>query len=432
MTTKDYESRKWIPEKSAERKYWYRQRRKQRRSIIGTTPLRFLELISRDHLFHCFREVKKHGGPAAGPDEVSPADVSNFEFGDIAEGLSQDLAKCTYRPTPTRRKRVPKSSGIGTRPLRIGNLCDRVVGKAIHSALSPALDEAFEDGSWGFRPNRNSWGMLAAAANTIEAEDRWVIASDDIKDAFEHVRIDQAVDAHRHLLENKLTGHFHKDDHKQLLQLVETILRGSNPHRQVGIDQGHPYSPTALNVLLHHVHDAPLREGVVSFRWFRYADNLAYLCRSVPEGRQALAHVRRLLSNATPPDSAPMQLKGKPGVRDLSAREACPLLGFELRKRAGKLSIEIGKVSWAALGRQLEEAHESARPEVTARHAVMGWIESVGPASEKAESSVSNILHAAARCGFRELTSREEIRERWYHSWQRWQSLRRRAGVKRV
>ncbi len=416
-----YETRQSSPANAAERFYWSRQRNKRSRSSTVKFPVTFEHVISREHLFNCFQELQRRGGPAAGLDGVRPIDVSPSEFGQIAGSLSTCLRDGTYRPTPTRSQLIPKSGSSEMRELQIGNLCDRVVGKAVHSALSPAIDEAFLEGSWGFRPNRNTWGMLADLLNTMVSEKRWVLAIDDVRHAFDNVRIDDALDAHRKLLANDLNHHFSDRDREQLLELVNTVLRGANPERKIGIDQGNPYSPTALNVLLQCVHDVPLQEEVVFPSWFRYADNLVYACHDVSEGHQMLAHVRHLLHGAG------LQLKGDTGVRNLSARESCPVLGFEVAKRTRKrdLTISPGEGAWSGLKQHLEHAHEAPRPEVAARAALLGWIESCGPAFEVAGSSLPMVLHTAAAYGFREIAHPDEIRDRWHTSWERWNVLKR-------
>jgi hypothetical protein len=235
--------------------------------------------------------------------------------------------------------------------------------------------------------------MLANLITTVESENRWVLVIDDVRHAFDNVRIDDVLDAHRVMIGNAPQNDFSDEDGEQLLELVNTVLRGSNTDRQIGIDQGNPYSPTALNVLLQCAHDIPLNEDAVFFpSWFRYADNLVYACRDVSEGHRMLSYVRRLLQGAG------LSLKGETGVRDLSTRETIPLLGFTaaMCKRKKRLTIDLGEDAWSGLKQHLERAHDTPHPEVTAREAVLGWTESCGPAFEVAGSSISTILPAAS------------------------------------
>ena len=97
------------------------------------------------------------------------------------------------------------------------------------------------------------------------------------KSAFDNVPLAQVVECHRRAPGPVRQKHFTAADKVRTLDLVETVLRGHDANRQRGVDQGAPYSPLRLNVLLHSRHDVPLNELPGSLPWFRYADNLAYL-----------------------------------------------------------------------------------------------------------------------------------------------------------
>jgi hypothetical protein len=102
----------------------------------------------------------------------------------------------------------------------------------------------------------------------------WTIVIDDIRRAFDNVRIDVAMTAHRRFIQDA-----------ELLNLIETILRGHNgPGREIGIDQGGAYSPTALNVTLDATLDKPLFNERLR-RGLRYADNIALIGLSLTECR---------------------------------------------------------------------------------------------------------------------------------------------------
>ena len=111
--------------------------------------------------------------------------------------------------------------------------------------------------------------MAAMAAVRITT-----LAVDDVRKAFDNVPIAPLME----------TFAEHIND-PSLLQLVETILRGGEDRgRAVGIPQGNPLSPLALNVMLHHAHDLPLEADANFPPLFRYADNLAATCaRACPK-----------------------------------------------------------------------------------------------------------------------------------------------------
>ena len=188
-------------------------------------------------------------------------------------------------------------------------------------------------------------------------------------------------------------------------------------NRQRGIDQGAPYSPFALNVLLHFRHDVPLNELPSSLPWFRYADNLAYLAPGMSEGRQVLSRVAELLRPLG------LQLKGKEddGVRDLNMNET-QLLGFTLTWNGESFDFTPSKSSLNHVRQHLGVAHVTPNPPATARKVILGWVEAMGPAFEN--GGVAEVLNIAAGCGFRELPSRKFVAARWKGSWQRWQACR--------
>lgn len=155
--------------------------------------------------------------------------------------------------------------------------------------------------------------------------------------------------------------------------------------------------------------------------WFRYADNLVYLARSVSEGRQVLRKVRGLLRPLG------LTLKREGGVRDLANGTEVQLLGFSLRRHRNKVVYGLGKEALNHLAQDLSLAHATPHPPVTARLSLLGWVESVGPAFESGDAVLHTVLRLAAEHGFRELVSFEELRRHWEDAWIRWQEVRKHA-----
>lgn len=131
-------------------------------------------------------------------------------------GLSKVILDGTYQPSRRRLIAIAKANGQGKRTLAIRNLADRVVAAALHCALTPFWNSIFLPGSMGFRPHLGVWDTLAQLGRTTCQQDRWVLATDDLRDAFDHVNLDALMDDHRkHLPDAKL------------LHLIEVVLRGS-------------------------------------------------------------------------------------------------------------------------------------------------------------------------------------------------------------
>jgi hypothetical protein len=373
------------------------------------------QLASADNLIAVYYDMKSRAGQAPGPDNCTYSDFSPGEVAHIMRELGAAVRAGTYRPGPIRTVLVPKPRG-GHRTLSVGNLCDRVVAAALNNALGPLWESVFLPCSYGFRPRRSVWLLLAELGAAMAREDLWVVALADVKDAFPSVVLaDVLADHGRHILEQSVVA------------LAGSVLRGGDdPQRLRGLAQGSPYSPAGLNVRLHHALDLGANQGHHPLRHFyRYVDDLTCLSRSVPEGRQALSLVRRLL------EQNGFTLKDEADVHDLRAGQKPQTLGFCLSMRDRKLHLEPGKHAWQKLEQTLVKAHETVNPTETARLVVNGWVEAYGPAFEDWRvHTLDRLLRTAARLGFREVTSPEGLADRLELAWRRWDTFRRRVAEK--
>jgi hypothetical protein len=383
--------------------YFYRQRKRNREAreigIRGVLPT-VEQIANVDNLLWIYG-VNRQAGQAAGVDGLSYRDIGRKEAADIVRSVSKSVINGTYRPWPTRKVLIPKSNGKGTRELAIGTIFDRVVSAAINDALSKLWEGKFLPGSYGFRPNRNVWGLLARLEGIIAQQKRYVLAVDDIKNAFPSVVIDDVMSDHaRYITDSKL------------LALIEVILRGGTD-RKIGIDQGNPYSPTALNVRLHHAFDCQI---ALSFPLcLRYADNLAYPCQSVSEGQEFLDCCSSMLAKAG------FTLKGEDGLPiDLREGEA-QLLGFTLSVDDNQLRVDLGMEAWNKLSQTLLDGHQAEDPSSHARQALDGWINAFGPAFANVRDDILNrIFQIAVRLGYREIASVDNLSRQMKSSGNRW------------
>lgn len=350
-----------------------------------------------DHefLIDTYYALRAGGGHAPGPDGLSYKDLGPGEVAIVLSEAARAIRRGDYRPGPGRKLPIPKPGG-GTRTLTIVNVLDRVVAAAVARALTPYFETLFLPCSYGFRPGLGARDLLADLMAAMAASQTTTLAIDDVKKAFDFVPIAPLMETFsEHIVDGSL------------LQLVEIILRGGEDRdRAVGIPQGSPLSPLALNVMLHHVHDLPLEADVTSPPFYRYADNLAYLCKSVPEGHMDLDRVRHLLAHAG------LALKGADGPPiDLREGGGAKLLGFRLSMRDDRLRLGLGEEALQSdMALSLIEAHDDPDPHRAVRTALRGWVASHGPAlGELTDVDAEEILRTAARHGFRELASREEL-----------------------
>jgi retron-type reverse transcriptase len=381
-------------------------------STLHSITLR--DVAHHERLLAAYGELRRKGGRAPGADGLAFDDLSRAEVAGVLRSIWRRIDDGTYRPAPARRQRIPKRGG-GHRTLNIRTIFDRAVGKALALTLSPLLDPLFFPTSFGFRPNLSHLEMLAAIETRLVATDSWVLAIDDIRQAFDYVPIATAVSNYRRLLGDC-----------DLVRLIEAVLRGHSGHqRSRGIDQGCPFSPVTLNVVLHDILDRPLSTDRDLPPLYRYADNLAFACNGVPEGGRALQRARETLQ------AYGFELKGQDGPPvDLRQPDThAHLLGFRISRQNGRAKYELGDEAYEELRDELEQAHLSDQPGLTARAVAQGWLWGHAPALETdAEAGViRRTLNTAGRAGLRGELSESLLRDSIGRAREHWEATRSRA-----
>ena len=192
------------------------------------------DVLDPDHLNRVWRKMAAENGQAPGLDGVRLGDLSTGERFHLFRDQRAAVLDGTYRPQPLREFETPKADG-GTRKLRPAVVADRVLSKAAADALTPLAERMFLNSSYGFRPKRDRFGLLAALEVYGETHDRWVITADDVKKAFDCVPMDKAVSALRRL------EHLGADP--RLIALAITLIMGHEP-KEVGIPQGDALPPS--------------------------------------------------------------------------------------------------------------------------------------------------------------------------------------------
>lgn len=400
---------------AATRAYERREERRKQKQRQKGNVITLTQVAHPDYLYECLQHLRQHGGPAPGLDGIGYGDLSPSEWGEIVQRISKALLRFTYRPQPTRKAPIPKPGTSERRLLSLGSTCDRIVSLAIHRTLEPHLDPLFLPGSWGFRSGRGVWQMLAHLKRTMEETGRWVLGIDDVRKAFDNVPIDKLLEAMQKAQADLKDEEYSLKISNAVLKLIAVLAKGTAQTRTVGIDQGNNISPTELNVLLHYIHDQPLTATVSFPFWYRYADNLTYLCQSVSEGQQMLDRVKKHLRKSG------LRLKGKDGVTDLR-RNPATLLGFTLREQNGALTLSAGQPAWEHLEEHLRKAHEANDPLRMAEQVVTGWINFLGPAFEDGKPVVTQLCCLLTRYGFGEM-SRDWIETQVTEAWGRWEEM---------
>jgi retron-type reverse transcriptase len=331
----------------------------RRRSIAD-----FADIIDHENLIRVYWEIRRAKGQAPGVDGVTAGQLGIREVPRIMRALSHILRHKAYHPQALRKCPIPKSGG-GMRTLQIQTLTDRIVTAAQNHGLSPLWEDVFLPGSFGFRPNRSHVRLLAHMDALAILEGLTVLRTEDLLDAFDHIRLD-------HLLEDH--AKYIKEDN--LFWLCKTVLLGSGPpRRKIGIGQGNAYSPTGLNARMHHAHDLRLKGAFVDTAWLRYADNCIYLCKSADAADRVGAFARDSLAET----GLTFNTKGHCLV-DLREQESAEILGFHVRIREEQMVYRVGDGPFGHLEEVLLEAHESADPPGQATEVIKGWVNAYGPA----------------------------------------------------
>jgi retron-type reverse transcriptase len=388
-----------------------RARRQARHAVdVEQLLLSFDQAFSTENLLRTADDLVRHGGQAPGVDGLTLRAVSRRELAGLLRMVSKTILAGSYRPQPSMPVPIPKRSG-GSRLLKIPCVLDRIVARRLCELLTPISERIFLENSYGFRPRRNTWHALAAQEAAMWLHDAWVVTPEDVKAAFDNVLVDAGLKAFARVIKDQ-----------RFMCLIEAVLRGSRGTNRKGIDQGGPFSPLSLNVLLHYAHDVLINNMSTLASWFRYADNIVHLTREVSEGLGARERAAELLKQVG------LTLKGPGRPVDLREGGLVKLLGLEIRLHKGMLRYEIPGESYEELENSLDDAHVAEDPPLTARNAVYGWISYFGPTFESsADGATERVLSLLKRQGSRGILTGEEIRHQWRNSHQSWRALRERV-----
>jgi RNA-directed DNA polymerase len=214
----------------------------------------------------CYQLLK--GNKAVDVDEVTKA-MYAADLEATLQELSARLKRMGYRPQPKRRIYIPKPGSETERPLGISSFEDKIVALATKRVLEPLCEPLFEEGSYGYRPQRSPHQCLDALGRTLQQKRVNILVEADIRGFFDAVH-------HEWLL--KFLRQRIGDE--RVLRLISRMRKagimedGLVQATEVGTPQGSMLSPLLSNVYLHYVLDIWFQR-----RMRRHCRGEAYLYR---------------------------------------------------------------------------------------------------------------------------------------------------------
>jgi retron-type reverse transcriptase len=353
--------------------------------------------------------IANNGGQALGADGLRFDDLDNADVWPFLRTVGKSILDETYRTTPDRKKKVPKTSGNGYRTLTIPSIVDRLVQRALVQTIQPYLDVFLDDNCLGYRPGSDTIKALARAEHLAVTGNRWVWITEDLRNAFDQVPQRRLLDVVR----------LHVPNERMLHLLERVVLTGSKR----GLRQGGNLSPLLLNVYLDHLLDKKWFRQHPDIPLLRWADDLLVLCRNREEAQQAYQDLRLLLSPAG------MMLKGTPeqAIHDLQDSGYADWLGFRLSVGKHGLVINTTESAWDSLAEKLEQDQEKDCSPIRANQTIMGWVNQLGPCFDSTDltQTYARIVTLAHNQAFDEVPSMEQVRRHWRSAYMRWLHVRR-------
>jgi RNA-directed DNA polymerase len=251
-----------------------------------------------DILAHAFALSRQNGG-APGVDGETFGGIEAYGVGRWLDELREEVRAGRYTPQPVRRVMIPKSSGVGQRPLGIPTIRDRVVQTAATLVIEPIFEADFDEAACGYRPQRSALDAVRKVHHAIDKGHTEVVDADlsQYFDTIPHQALMQCVA--RRISDGKM---LHLVKRWLKAPVEETDERG---HRRLsggkkatrGTPQGGVASPLLANIYMHRYIKAFRKYGLdrrYGAVLVSYADDFVILCRQgAPE---VLETTRRWMS----------------------------------------------------------------------------------------------------------------------------------------
>jgi RNA-directed DNA polymerase len=281
----------------------------------------YVHVCKLETLRAAYKQARKNGG-APGIDGVTFDDIERAGLEAFLERIRDDLTSELYMPSRNRTKEIPKGNGK-MRTLGIPTIRDRVVQGALKLILEPIFEADFQDGSFGYRPERTAQDALNRVAEAI-AEGKTKVIDMDLKAFFDNVR--------HHILLEKVAERVNDD---KILRLLKLMLKAGGKR---GVPQGGVISPLLANIYLTGLDKA--LEGLkgwatyktyVNMQYARYADDAVILVNHLKPNEWIVRQATRIIEEELGKIEIEIN-KEKSKLVDLDKGESFDFLGFRFRR----------------------------------------------------------------------------------------------------
>lgn len=279
----------------------------------------YTHICKTEVLKEAYNMAKKNKG-TPGIDGVTFEAIEEAGLQAFLEQIQSELVQSTYKPMMNRRKEIPKGNGK-VRVLGIPTIRDRVVQGAMKLILEPIFEADFQDGSYGYRPNRTAHAAVNRVAEAV-VQNKTRVIDIDLKAYFDNIKHDKLM---------KKVAQRVSDD--KVMRLLKLMLKSSGKQ---GVPQGGVVSPLLANIYLNDM-DKMLEEmkrttwKFTHIEYARFADDIVILIDGFSKWDWLVKTAyKRFTEELAKLD---IQINGeKSRIVDLTQNETFSFLGFDFRR----------------------------------------------------------------------------------------------------